>query len=231
MAATVATTEAPDVPEAPLDRRRRRRLQTIEEVLDVATAIMAEQGVVGLSVGEIARRMGIKPPSLYVYFPSKHALYDALFERGARAVLEEMAFLTEPLPEDQPLEEQLLVAARAWVRWAVDHPAYTQLLYWRPVPGFEPSSRAFAPAVEMVERSTARMAEMQRRGLLRDDVEVTAMHGDWIALLSGVVTRQLSNAPEEGFEEGRFTGALGRLAAMFASYYGPQGGTHSAGQG
>ncbi len=72
----------------PLDRRQRRRQETIEEVLDIAVEIMAEQGVAGLSIGEIARRMGIRPPSLYVYFDSKNALYDALFARGARGVLE-----------------------------------------------------------------------------------------------------------------------------------------------
>src|SRR6476646_4414415 len=75
---------------APLDRRQRRRLETIEEVLDIAAEIMTEQGVAGLSVGEIARRMGIRPPSLYVYFPSKNALYDALFARGAQELLDTM---------------------------------------------------------------------------------------------------------------------------------------------
>ncbi len=71
-------------PVAATDRRHRRRQETIEEILDIAVQIMAEQGVAGLSVGEIARRMGIRPPSVYVYFPSKHALYDALFARGAQ---------------------------------------------------------------------------------------------------------------------------------------------------
>jgi DNA-binding CsgD family transcriptional regulator len=70
-------------PVAATDRRHRRRQQTIEEILDIAVQIMAEQGVAGLSVGEIARRMGIRPPSVYVYFPSKHALYDAPAPRGA----------------------------------------------------------------------------------------------------------------------------------------------------
>src|SRR4051795_2876095 len=73
----------------PLDRRARRRQESIAEVLDIAAEIMAEQGVAGLSIGEVARRMGIRPPSLYVYFPSKNALYDALFERGAQLVLEQ----------------------------------------------------------------------------------------------------------------------------------------------
>ena len=66
------------------DRRQRRRQETIEQVLDVAVEVMADQGVAGLTLGEVARRMGIRPPSLYVYFDGKNALYDALFERGWR---------------------------------------------------------------------------------------------------------------------------------------------------
>ena len=56
------------------DRRHRRRQEAIEEILGIMAKIMAEEGVAGLSVGEIARRMGIRPPSVFVYFPSKHAL-------------------------------------------------------------------------------------------------------------------------------------------------------------
>src|SRR3712207_2241788 len=75
---------------APLDRRRRRRQETIEQVLDVAVEVMSDQGVAGLTLGEVARRMGIRPPSLYVYFDGKNALYDALFERGWRELLDVM---------------------------------------------------------------------------------------------------------------------------------------------
>src|SRR3954466_12938498 len=71
----------------PLDRRQRRRQETIEQVLDVAVEVMADQGVAGLTLGEVARRMGIRPPSLYVYFDGKHALYDALYERGWRELV------------------------------------------------------------------------------------------------------------------------------------------------
>jgi len=73
-------------PAAP-GRRRRRREQTIDEILDVAIAVMAEEGVAGLSLSAVARRMGIQPPSLYKYFPSRLAVYDAVFQRGAREAL------------------------------------------------------------------------------------------------------------------------------------------------
>src|SRR5262245_44494915 len=71
-----------DTPPRRLDRRARRRQDTINEIIDIAIEVMSEQGVNGLSVAEVARRLGVQPPSLYKYFPSLIALYDALFRRG-----------------------------------------------------------------------------------------------------------------------------------------------------
>src|SRR3954464_11564573 len=105
-----------------LDRRQRRRLETIEEVLDVAAELMREQGVAGLSIGEVARRMGIRPPSLYVYFDSKNALYAPLFERGATLIADTMQAFGEKLDQPLPLEESLLATANVFVKWAVKHP-------------------------------------------------------------------------------------------------------------
>src|ERR1035437_10858782 len=72
------------------DRRARRRQETIAEILGIATEIMTEEGVNGLSLAEIARRLGVQPPSLYKYFPSLMAVYDELFRRGQAEHLEVM---------------------------------------------------------------------------------------------------------------------------------------------
>src|SRR6266852_5101893 len=169
------------------------------------------------------RRMGIRPPSLYVYFPSKHALYDALFARGARLLLEAMEAANAALPA-QPgtLQEILLPAARAFVRWSVEHAAYSQLLFWRPVPGFAPSPAAYQPAVELIELGRARIAALQDAGLVRADVPIEQIERDWTILVSGVVSQQLSNAPQQAFEDGRFTAALPELVAMFVGHYSPR---------
>jgi len=205
---------------ATLDRRQRRRQETIAEVVDVAAEIMAEQGVVGLSVGEVARRMGIRPPSLYVYFPSKHALYDALFARGAQEVLDHVLSDDVDLTEGQTLDEVLLHVAETFVGWSIEHPAFTALLFWRPVPGFAPSAEAYAPAVALIELTRARFADLRDRGLVRSDAELDDVQRDWTVLLSGVISQQLSNAPGESLAEGRFTSALPTLVAMFARHYG-----------
>src|SRR6202163_3412596 len=81
------------------DRRARRRLETIEEILDIATEVMTEEGVNGLSLAEVARRLGVQPPSLYKYFPSLMAVYDAIFQRGQ---LDNLAELRQGMAGAEP---------------------------------------------------------------------------------------------------------------------------------
>jgi AcrR family transcriptional regulator len=203
-----------------LDRRQRRRRESIEEILDVALDLMADQGVAGLSLGEVARRLGIRPPSLYVYFPSKNAVYDALFARGAEQLLDTVTtYADEVLRDATGLEPALLEVGGAMVRWAIENPVYSQLLFWRPVPGFEPTAESYRPAVEMVERSEAYFVEMQQRGWLRDDLPAAELLRDWTIVVAGIVSQQLSNAPQDGFDTGRFTTALPSIVAMFCAQY------------
>lgn len=201
------------------DRRHRRRLETIEEVLDHAVTIMAEEGVAGLSLGEIARRMGIRPPSLYVYFPSKHALYDALFERGWTLLLDTMRSYEQDQPPVDDLATVLQRSGEQFARWSVEHLAYAQLLIWRPVPGFSPSESAYQPAVELYEQGLSRFRRLQERGLIRPDADLELVQRQWTVLVSGVVSQQLANAPDEPFDTGRFTTQLPELARMFAAHY------------
>jgi AcrR family transcriptional regulator len=205
------------VPER-LDRRQRRRLETIDEALHVALQVMAEQGVAGLSLGEVARRMGIRPPSLYVYFDSKNALYDAIFARGWRALDEAIQALGDGGGSD--VRAYLLRLAQAFVRWSVEHPAYSQLMFWRPVPGFEPSSVAYEPAVRVMQQGRETFAALQQQGALRADADLDELLRAWTALIAGVISQQLANAPRESFAAGRFTTLLPQLVQMYVSHYG-----------
>src|SRR3954467_13941187 len=69
---------------SPRERRRRNREQMVASILEAARAVMRERGVDDLSLREVARRVSMQAPSLYEYFPSKMALYDALFLVGFR---------------------------------------------------------------------------------------------------------------------------------------------------
>jgi AcrR family transcriptional regulator len=201
------------------DRRQRRRQETIEQVLDVAVEVMADQGVAGLTLGEVARRMGIRPPSLYGYFDGKNALYDALFERGWAELLTAMLEVRDRTRSQTP-EEAFLTFSAAFVRWAVEHPAYAPLMFWRPVPGFMPSEQAYGPAIEIQRLAREVLADMQRRGALRADVDLEVAYRTWTSVTSGVMTQQLSNAPGEPFATGTFTSTLPEVVAMWLTHHG-----------
>ena len=204
----------------PLDRRHRRRQETIEEIVEVAVAVMAENGVAGLSLGEVARRMGMRTPSLYGYFDSKNAVYDAIFGDGWREVLGLFADLVEEVVSAEDLPAYLLEFGTRFVRWDIEHPVHAQLMGWRTVPGYEPSAEAYASAVEALAAGRSVFATLQERGLFRDDVDVDTLLRTWTVLISGVMTQQLANAPDEPFETGTFTSALPDLVDMYRAHYG-----------
>src|SRR6516162_7976638 len=118
-----------------VDRRARRRQETIEEILDIAEAIMTEEGVNGLSLAEVARRLGVQPPSLYKYFDSLMDVYDALFRRGQIAHLEVLRAAKAQAP---PGLDALHALFDASGRWCMANSPIAQLMFFRPVPSFEP---------------------------------------------------------------------------------------------
>jgi AcrR family transcriptional regulator len=201
------------------DRRRRRRAQTIDEILGVAVDVMAQEGVAGLSLSEVARRMGIQPPSLYKYFPSKLALYDELFKRGAR---EALAVFQAAAARAEPGWAALTAGLEAIMRLGLDHQVAGQLLNWRPVPGFEPSAEAFAPSIELVAEIRRLLTAAAGRG----ELHPAAASEDGAALLSvlvaGVMSQQLANQPRAPWDQGRFTRLTPRVLQLFQCAYPPR---------
>ena len=83
---------------------------------------MSEEGVNGLSLSEVARRLGVQPPSIYKYFPSLMAIYDELFLRGQSVHLDVMrdAMATaDPVGSMRSLPASRRAGAGCWptARW------------------------------------------------------------------------------------------------------------------
>jgi AcrR family transcriptional regulator len=207
-----------------LDRRTRRRRETIEEILDVAVEVMAEEGVAGLSLAEVARRMGLRPPSLYQYFSSKAAIYDALFAQGTRRVRAACLEAEAALDGADPLA-RLRAFQRAFGRWCVDNPVLSQLLYWRTVPGFEPSPESFALAVAHLGDLRSRLRAAVDAGQLAPQAASDEGLALYTSLVSGVVSQQLTNEPDAPYEQGRFIGLIPTVLEMFFARYAPKEGT------
>src|SRR5664279_5219913 len=61
------------------DRQAERREATRTEILEAAWDIARENGLADLTLRDVAARIGMRAPSLYSYFTSKNAIYDAMF--------------------------------------------------------------------------------------------------------------------------------------------------------
>ena len=200
------------------ERRARRRQQTIDEALDHAVAIMTESGVGALSISEIARRMGIRGPSLYKYFDSLHAAYDLLFARALHDYSEAIERATIGLRG----VARVASGTRALIAWAVEHPALAQLLFWRPVPGFAPSPETFAGSVDQMQDLRAELAEAVRLGELSEAVDSDEAVRLLTVIMSGLISQQMANEPNVGYAEGMFTSLTDQALDMFFGQYRPE---------
>lgn len=169
--------------EAKRDRRAERRESTTSEIVAAAWELAATQGLAGLSLRELAQKIGMRPPSLYWYFDSKNAIYDAMFLQGNRQLLARMAEVDWP----SDAKSILGVCARVFVEFCVEDAPRFQLLFQRTIPGFEPSPEAYAVAVEVVEQMRARLAAAG----LTDPAAFDMM----TALVSGIAAQQIANEP------------------------------------
>ncbi len=198
------------------DRRGRRRQETIEEILDIAVDVMTEEGVNGLSLAEVARRLGVQPPSLYKYFPSLMAVYDAVFLRGQ---LEHLDVLRNAMTRSEPGLPALSAGLDASGRWALEHRAVAELLFWRPVPSFEPSPEAFAPSIEMVALQRGALADAVAARQLGPEANSEEAVYLVSTMIVGVLSQAFANEPGLQWGEGRFTPLFPKLMGLLPAAF------------
>ena len=165
------------------DRRAERRGEKRAAIIAHAWDIARRDGLGGLSLHGLAAAVGLRQPSLYVYFDSKLALYDALFADGYRQLLDftaERDYLGDP-------RDALVRFVRDQVEWAGADAVRFQMLFQRSIPGFEPSPESWALALEFYEAASA---VLSAAGLTdQSDVDLFS------ALISGMSSQQAANDP------------------------------------
>jgi AcrR family transcriptional regulator len=193
---------------ATMDWRQSRRRAARDAIVEAAWALVREEGLAGLSLRDLAKRAGITTPTVYAYFDSKNAIYDAMFGHAATQFLETMA---APYASDDP--RQVLVASlRRFFAFCTADVARYQLLFQRTRPGFEPSAESYEPAV----RALAGLRELLTRNGITE-----ARHLDlWTALVTGLVDQQVSNDPGGD----RWTGLIDETVAMYLAHCAPARG-------
>lgn len=184
-----------------LTRRQQIRQETIEQILSIAREEMRRDGVAALSLGTIARRLGMRTPSLYTYFDSKSGIYDELFRRG---FLEFGRWMDERPYQDGPLRDNMKSALETYMRFAQENPELYQIMFQRPVPGFVPSEESMAVSLAQLEKSRQQFSQILDSGQLVIDLPLEEARDLFIALQHGLTELHLANNPELEVGNGRF---------------------------
>lgn len=208
-------------PLSPVERRRRNREAMTEAILEAAQAIMRQEGAAALNLNEVARRLGVKTPSLYEYFPGgKLQVYDALFRLGMQRFAERMA----PLRQRANWADYLRASIEAYMQFARDFPELYQICFERPVPGFVPSPEslqvslaAYRAGVEEITRRLEAGELQPGPGLTPQQVADLA-----IAMLHGLTSQHMANEPHLPVGQGRYGGLIPAAVALFEKAWSPQ---------
>ena len=206
---------------SPKERRQRNREEMMTAILDAARSVMREEGVAALNLHEVARRVGLRPPSLYEYFPGKMALYDALYRFGIRQYAAGRAHLV-PLTSDP---ESFWAHARAelehYMTFAQENPELYHLVFERPVPGFVPSLESLEEGARILAHSDQILKQALEQGNLALGLPPEQARDLFIGMMHGLTALHMANEPEQPMGSGRFGSLIEAALMLFQAAWRP----------
>lgn len=187
------------------DVRTRRRDQTRREILGLAWELAERDGLGSLSLRELARTAGMQAPSLYTYFDSKGAIFDAMFAEGYRQ-LDELYDAADAEPA--AVASSLTAATVQFLQFCrASLPRY-QLMFTRAVADWQPSPEAYAVSLASYQRMTGLLAGLGIEGERTVDL--------WVSITAGLAAQQLANDPAGD----RWIRLAGEATEMFLTHIG-----------
>ena len=208
---------------SPQARRLRNRQEVIEAILTAAREIMRRDGVAALNLNEVARLVGMQTPSLYKYFSSKFALYDALFRMGVQLFRESEERVWG---STQPIWERIQMWFETRLSLAQEHSDLYHLVFDNSVPGFVPSEDS------LEESSTIRLPGMQAiQAAIDAGSIVTPLPPDRVfdlllAMRRGIIDEYLGKETHLPRGDERFRSLVPEVLALLQAVWIPQPQQH-----
>ncbi|TVR17843.1 MAG: TetR/AcrR family transcriptional regulator [Balneolaceae bacterium] len=97
-----------------------------EEILEVSKDILIQDGFSKMSMRRIARRANVTATSIYLYFENKDDLLLALIEESINDL---KSALQEVVVPGKDFIQQLEDMAKAYIRFALEHPKEYEIIY------------------------------------------------------------------------------------------------------
>ena len=160
----------------------------VEEALRLA----AEGGPEAVTVREVARRAGVSSGAPFRHFPDRTTLLTAVAEEAMKRFREEILRGLDAAGGKGPLD-RLRAIGSAYLRWAVRHPTFFEVISSRRLIDFE-GSAALRADNEAVQRLMAGLIEEARlKGEVRDDAEARLIVVTGRALVYGLARMKVDD--------------------------------------
>jgi AcrR family transcriptional regulator len=156
-----------------MDRKQQYREQTRQEAKRIALEQLAEDGIGGISVNAIGKRMGVTGPALYRYFANRDALLTELISDAYHELADTLQAAVTP-PGAPAV--RLRATATAMRAWALAAPHRYLLLFGTPVPGYQAPEHTLAAANRAM---TALLTAVGEDGASPPPDELYAQLAEW----------------------------------------------------
>ncbi len=123
-----ADSETESVHNASHERRAREKEALRESILRAAGEVFLERGYDGLSMRQVAERIGYTATTIYLHFKNKDDLLFALLNDGYAELGRRLAAAAEA--ERDPMQ-RLAAIGRAYVAFGLEHPSLYQVMFMR----------------------------------------------------------------------------------------------------
>lgn len=201
------------------ERRQAAHAEMMAAILEISRQIMRERGASSLNLAEVARRLGVRPPSLYEYFPGKAAIYDAVC---AIAYREFEGRMIQVFEREAPLWDVIHNAMAAYARFAQENPELFEI-------GFLDAVR-YASSQQTIEvRRTAfdnilgAFGRMWERAEMDSDLTPEEAMHLLAATAHGLAALHVAVDPDLPLGKGRFGRMIPALVEILRRGWSPEG--------
>jgi AcrR family transcriptional regulator len=203
---------------SPQQRRLRNRQEVIAAILAAAREIMRRDGVAALNLNEVARLVGMQTPSLYKYFPSKFALYEALFRMALRLFRESEEQIWKT---SQPIWERIEAWFETRLRLVQEHPDLYHLFLDNPVPGFLPSPESLEEVRKIRTPGVQAITEAMDAGLIATHLTPDRVLDLLLAMRRGIIAEHLGKEAHLPVGDERFRSLIPEVLALLKAAWAP----------
>ena len=187
----VATTQAERLREVSRRRREQEKENLRRAIIDAAAALFLEHGYEGLSMRQIAERIGYSATTIYRYYEDKDDLLFAIVQEGFLRFGRQLAKAAESSEEPR---ERLAALGRAYIEFGLGNPVYYRLMFMQRFDFlFETRGEHRAPVIDSFGVLREAVEQAMRSGFLRPGDPETTSTVIW-SVVHGITSLAIAGA-------------------------------------